>query len=332
MVDLGMFITGLHVTGARGAEEFEARALGRVVDLPGGPPGVAVADALVLFYAALDRHRTARAMVDLGLADDEAAVIVLVEDGFPTQVTLPTATGVRALLPGDGSRSLRISVEVELDPPLFGRLRGLAVRDPRLVTALGSGARITVKVGWLFTNDLLVASASVLGVAVGDTGFPIVGSERPSWLTDLLMDMGTRFRRVGTDSPERTAKRLLNAMLSPDTDRRRRYWSAAEAFERPPFSLGELELVVDGDRVDPCFGPGLLRPRQFGPAAAEALRLVEAVVVEAPDVLIVDAPGHAQRDPAQVRGWLEAFASSDRATVEQVVLVPCGARDPEQVA
>lgn len=327
-----MFITGLHVTGLRGAEEFEARSLARVVDLPGGPPGVAVADALVLFYAALDKSRTAGAMVDLGLADDVAAVAVLVEDGFPTQITLPSAAGVRALLPGDGSRSMRISVEVELDPPLFGRLRGLAVRDPRLVTALGAGARLTVKVGWLWTNDLLVASASVLGIAVGDTAFPIIGSERPSWLTELLVDIGSRFRRVGTDTPERTAKRLLGAMLSPDAERRRRFGSAAEVCEKPPFSLGKLELVQEGDRVDPCFGPSLLRPRQFGPAAAEALRLIEAVVVDAPDVLIVDAPGHAQREPAQVRGWLEAFASSERATVEQVVLVPCGAVDSEPAA
>ena len=51
---------------------------------------------------------------------------------------------------------------------------------------------------------------------------------------------------------------------------------------------------------------------------------------------LVGQPGQAlelgQRDPAQVRGWLEAFASSERATVEQVVLVPCGAVDVEPAA
>lgn len=320
-----MYVTSLHVQGLRGAEEFEARALERIVDLPAGPSGVAIADALSLFVGALDKRALQKALLDLALAPNLDAIEITEADGFPTQVRLPDGAGVRAILPTDGSRNVRISVELELDPPLYGRLRGFAVRDPRLVTALGAGARVTVKVGWLFTTDITVASLTVLGLTVGDTAFPLTGSERPSWLADLLKDVGGRFGRVvAGESADAIAKRLMSAAFSADPERRRRYQRVSEACEKSPFSLGRLEIVAERDRVEACFGPDLARARQYGPSAAEALRMCEAVLLDAPDIVIIEAPGFSQRDAALVRGWLEAHARGDRATIEQVILAPGG--------
>jgi hypothetical protein len=237
------------------------------------------------------------------------------------------------MLPVDGSRQITTTIGFELDPPLFGRLRQQAVRDPRLVTALSESPRATVKVGWLFTNDLLTASIAVLALAVGETPFPLTGTDRPPWLSGFLRDVGARFGRVSWgDTPGVVARRLLLAALSPDPDRRAKFRQLADALERPPFVLGHLELVRVGEQVEACFGPGLHRARQYGPAAAEALRLVEAVILEAPDVLVVEAPGIAQGTPDEVRGWLSEHASGERATLEQVLVVPGGPPELERTA
>jgi len=328
-----MYVSGIHVEGLRGAEDFEASNLERVMKLPGGPPGVAVADALSLWVASLDARRTSAILNRLGLARAEDKLELLVEEGFPTQVILPDAAGVPSLLPTDGSRHITVSVDVELDPPMFGRLRQLAVRDPRLVTALGDGACVTIKVGWLFTTDLSTISISILGVAVGETPFPVNGSEKPVWLPSLVTEVAQRFFRVAVDeSAEQVARRLLDACLSSDPERRERYRRLAQTLEGPPFLLGRVELVKLKDRVEACFGAGLLRARQFGPSAADALRLVEAVILESPDVLIVEAPGAAQANPAAVQGWLDQQANGEKALLEQVIVVPGGAVDWEGTA
>jgi hypothetical protein len=240
-------------------------------------------------------------------------------------VTLKDGSGVPALLPVGGGRQITVSLDVELDPPLYGRLRSLAVRDPRLVTALGEGARVSLKVGWLFTNDLVTVSVGLLTFAIGDTAFPLTGSERPAWLGQLLKDIGGRFRRVSwTEAVEEVGGRLHDASLSVDPDRRSRFRSAVDALAEPPFLYGALELVRIGGRVEPCFGPGLMRSRQFGPSGAEALRLVEAVFLDAPDVLVIESGGSLQRDPAAVRSWLAERAQGEAATVEQIVLAAGG--------
>jgi hypothetical protein len=320
-----MYLTSLHIQGLRGAEDFSATGLEQVASLPKGPFGVAAADGLDLLAGALNGKRLPGLLADLGLIREPADASILEEDGFPRQVTFREPHGVAALLPVDGSRQVTASAVFQLDPPLFGRLRQHAVRDPRLVSALSEAPRATLKVGWLFTNDLVTASVAPLGIAVGETPFPLTGSDRPPWLSGFLRDVGLRFGRVSwKDDPATVARRLLAAALSPDPERRAKFRRVAEVLEKPPFLLGHLELVQVGDQVEACFGPSLHRARQFGPAAAEALRLVEAVVLEGPDVLVVEAPGVAQVSPEQVRGWLAEHASGERATLEQVLLVPGG--------
>ena len=75
----------------------------------------------------------------------------------------------------------------------------------------------------------------------------------------------------------------------------------------------------------PCFGPYLRRARQFGPAAEEALQLVYAAFLVAPDVLIVEAPGALQSDQQKTIEWLEQRTQGNDATLEQVFIVPGGA-------
>lgn len=325
-----MYITGLQVHGLRGAEAFEAESLGRLVTLPDGPRGVAIADAISLFAAALSEGNARAAIAALGLADPPDSADVLVEDGFPTQVSLPRARGVRALLADDVSRQVRISAEMELDPPLFGRLRAQAARDPRLVTALGAGARVTVKVGWLFTNDRTVGSVGVLGFSVGDTAFPTSGSERPTWMSDVLRDLAGRFGRVGSAEPlERVVRRLFDASLSPDPALRGRFLRASAATEAPPFYLGALALVRDGDALEAAFGPSLRRTRAYGPFADEATRTVEAVFVQGPDVLVVEAPGREGPARDEWIAWVGGRATDADATLEQVFVVPGGPDVPK---
>jgi hypothetical protein len=326
-----MYVTGLRIGGLRGAENFEVSGLDRVVELARGPAGVASADALTMVFATLpNREKDGRglqaAATRLGLCERADQAEVVVEAGAPVQVSVPSAAGVYALLQAE-HRQVTITVDLSLDPPLFGRLRGLAVRDPRLVTALGAGATLSVKVGWLFTQDLTAASVSVLGIAVGDTTFPVQGSEKPSWLDGLLTDLGSRFLRVASDeSVASVSARLHTAAMHVDPDRRSRYRSAQAALGAAPFKLGEIELVARGSGIEAAFGPQLLRPRQFGRHGEASLRLAEAVYLQAPDVLVVeDLPG----DHEAMLGWLGDHVRGDEATLEQVFYVPGGiAPDP----
>jgi len=56
------------------------------------------------------------------------------------------------------------------------------------------------------------------------------------------------------------------------------------------------------------------------------LRLVEAVEVEQPDVLIVENPGSNLPDSDAVWRWLVSRTSGSEATLEQVVAVRAGAQ------
>lgn len=326
-----MFVTTLRVSGLRDAPEWEGADLQRVVELPPGPPGIAIADALDLFAGSLDAVALRLALERLGLARGGE---ILEEGGLPVQADITDPGAVAAWVDVERTRNVTVQVELEPDPPLFGRLRELALRDPRLVTALGQSPTIRVKAGWLLSRDRSVAAIGLSELAVGEVAFPATGAERPAWLLQILQDVGGRFRRVDWREGEAAlSARLRDAALSADPDRRRAYRAAVEALAGEPFGLGALELVQDAPAeaappgtpagVHACFGSSLRRTRQFGPAAVEALRLVEAVHLAGPDVLVVEAPGSLQRDPAAVRAWLAAATES---SLEQVFLVPGGGR------
>ena len=325
-----MYVTRWAVEGLRGAEVFLAEDLDRIVELPTGPAGVAVADALEMFAMALDGGRVVASLTTLGLLDAGTSPEVLEEEGFPVQIGGLGPVGVSALLPTDGRRQVTMTAVVQLDPPLFGRLRQEAVRDPRLVTALGSQPRVSVKVGWAFTRDLTAVSVSVLSVHVGDTPFSLIGNERPNWLSGFLRDMGSRWGRVRCkERSEVSDARWFTAATSHETERRRRFRVASEVLSQRPFRLGSVEWVRCGDLFEIRFGTSLLRKRQFGSFADAALDLVEAVILDGPDVLLWEAAAWSGVPASEVRAWIEAHVSGDRATLEQIWIIPGGAAPVE---
>jgi len=321
-----VYVTAVEIEGFRGAAQWSGPELGRVVELPPGPIGVAIADALSIVSASLDGDRIAPPLRTLGLLHGGEVVDVVEENGLPVQFRVFDPASVSALVDLERTRQLSVRVRFTVDPPLYGRLRELAAREPRLVTALGQDPRIRLKVGWLFSQDLGVVAIGVTEVAIGGVMFPGSGPERPSWMGPLLKDLAGRFARVDGGEPiDAVTRRLYEASLASDPAVRARYLRTAAALGEAPFGLGALGWVRSRGLPEARLGSALLGLRQVGPAGAEALRLVEAVHQRAPDVLVVEAPGAAQRDPKAVREWLAHATEGDGATLEQVFLVPGGA-------
>ena len=316
-----MYINTLRIQGMRHADGHEME-LQRLVSLPPGPMGLAIADALTLFAASFTSDGLRAGLVRLGIVDAGEEIEVHSEkDGLPDQATFPSGARVAPLL-ADGTRQVMVGLELTLDPPLFGSLRELAAREPRLVTALGQSSRIGVRVGWLFSADLTAVAVSRLELRIGNVGFPTSGKEKPSWMAKLLADVATRFHRPRPQSAKAWAVLLFVAAMSIEPDERRGFSQCCDALAEPPFELGKLELVQVNGATEARFGPSLLLPRQFGPATAEALLLVHSVFVRRPDVLTLEAPGRVQGDPDAIISWLDSRIIGDEATMEQVLMVP----------
>lgn len=325
-----MLITHLRTEGLRAADGVDLVRPGRQRVLPQGPAGVGLLDGLSLAVAALDPSRTVPTLTDLGVIADPGQAELLVEHELPVQVSLEDAD-VAMLVDADQSRTIRVHLDAELDPPMFGRLREHAMRDPRLVSALGE-ATLALKAGWVWTTDLTTASISVLSVAVGGVSFPLVGADRPTWMTGLLHDVATRIRRAAPADEAALSHRLLAASLSPDPEVRARFERLRRLTAEAPFELGELGLVRTGDRVRTCFGSSLLRPNQLGPAALDALALTTSVILDQPDVLFAVRPAASLPDPAAVLTWLKGCTTGDDAVLEQYIEAPGGGTPPLEVA
>lgn len=310
----GMRIDALHIEGLRHAPDWTAEDLGRRVDLPVAPAGIAVADALALLAAGLDAERTESILARAGLAGKELEAL-LDDREMPEQVSGLLPAEVEALLDPEGGRRVVISAKLALDPPLFGQLREESMRDPRMLSALGEDPTVSLKVGWLFTHDFETTSVGILELKVASSPFPTGRNERPRWMDGLLRSIGTRIGGVGArGGASRLGEVLLNAALSADPSVRTRYARLVQTLAGPPFDLGRLELV--GRSPMPCFGPDLVRARQMGPRSVRALRVASAALVDAPDVLVVE-DGVA----ARWGGWLESLTHGDDATLEQVFLL-----------
>ncbi len=291
------------------------------VKMPVGPLGVAFADAIDLFAATLQTERVVPALTRFGFGDPNS-IEVLEEAGLPMQASWGNGEAAACWAT---EKAVTIQAELAVDPVLFGLFRDHAVRDPRLVTALGQDPVVTIKVGWLFTPDRTTAAITIHELKVGSTGFHMVGAERPRWVPAVAREIGGRFHRVDRSaSANVVAARLHEASLATDPEMRAGFWRARAALADSPFGLGQLELVRGDGGIEARFGPQMIPARRFGPAAAEALQLVEAVYVSRPDVLVVEAPGVSQSEPAAVLKWLEAATTGNDATLEQVVLVHGG--------
>ncbi|MEN0062032.1 MAG: hypothetical protein AAGA48_07745, partial [Myxococcota bacterium] len=208
--------------------------------------------------------------------------------------------------------AVKIEVFLALDPPLFGRLRAEAVRDPRVAAGLGEDPVLALKVGWLFNGDRSVMTPSLLGVRLGDRPFDVAGADRPTWLPSLVGDVARRFVRTGRTDVAEVTKTLFDASLHPtDTGARRAMSALQEVYELPAPRFARvaagLELV---------FGDAPLRFHHLGRSAVDAARLVTAAFVHRPDVLVA-----IETSPTD-DGFLEGLPDADDAPVEQVFLVP----------
>ena len=315
-----MRLIALNVEGLAGAPEWSME-LESAQALPPAPLGMAVADAIALFAAALDSGRCERILGRMGLVRGEQEFLTDAH-GFIEEVSGMDAFEVESLLDPEGGRRVTVTARIALDPPLFGTLREESMRDPRMLAALGEDPTLTLKVGWLFTTDRTAASVGVLDARVADTAFATGRSERPAWMNILLRAVGARVGGVGADtgSTEMGAT-LLAAALSADPQTRARYQRLASALAAPPFALGTLELVQRGERVQLAFGEHLVRARQLGPGALRAVRVAHAALVAAPDVLVVEEPS-----AVEWSGWLTDLTQGQGATLEQVLWLPRGSQ------
>ena len=318
-----MYLTRLQVEGFRGADPDAIEHPGRCASIGALPGGCAIADALDLLAAGLDQAQMAPVAARIGWATEATAV-----EGDPGEAQLqglhPPAVDAtlepKAQPGGPTVRSGAVDATFALDPPLFGRMRAHAVRDPRMVTALGHEPSVRIKVGWLSNRDRTAAHPTVLAVGVGEMRFDVAGKDRPHWLPELLPELGGRFHRLeGTATAETIAGWILEASLSPDPARRAGLEAALDALTGPPFALPRPAVVRSGGRIGLAFGPDLVDARRLGRAATDAVRLAVAAFVRRPDVLVVDdaLPAHPDVWP-----WLRALPEREDAPIEQIWTLP----------
>jgi hypothetical protein len=307
-----MYLNHVAVEGLAHPAEARASGLTRSAALPDGPEGGALVDALSLLRAALD----ADSMERRGAADLRATEVQR-EGPLLDQVSGLSPGSVGALVGRADPRQVRITADLIPDPPSWRGLREHAARDPRLATALGEGARLSLRVGWLFNRAGDTASVSLLGLTVGQTDFTATTRERPTWLVSVAHDLGRRIGLVQADAPDpNLGERLLSARLSPDPALRARAAALSRAFALPPFGWGALDLLREGERVELVVGDALTPLQRLGPRATLAAQLGVAAWLDAPDVLVLT---HPLRDDDPLLGWLGERVTADDATLEQLL-------------
>jgi len=314
-----VYIRSIATEGLRALTAFEAPDLGRVVRVSGTPPGrTALADALSIVLGSLTLEDCATTATQLGLGRG----CEVRGETFPEEVVVQRPEVARCLVGQE--RTIRVRVELVLDPPQYGALRTHALRDPRLVRALGAeGATLGLAVGWVFTRDWTVAATSVLSVKVGGLDLPLVGDERPAWLWPFLAGLGGRLRRRAPGPPDPLA--LARAERSVDLEQREAARRVHQTVRGAPFRLGHLE-VVDGETtwLGLRAGEDLLPLRSFGPRVEDAVGLIEAVHLSGGEILVVEAPLDLSERPRALLSWLRRQSEADGSALEQVWLIGVG--------
>lgn len=304
-----MLLTRIHAKGLAVPVEIDDLS----ARLPPAPIAGAVADALSLWKAALVGPEASIALTELGWSvalpdidlDDEAPL----EPGYDLWEVddhdLDPVLGVDI-------EEVHVDASVAPDPPLYGRLREHAVRDARLVTALGQESQLHVKIGLRRLRGAGAITLDLLGARIGDVAFPIAGKERPAWLPAFLAEVGRRVHRVALDEPP-PLRRLLSAGLARNPERRAAWDRAAKALHED-FGLESVALALEHGAPDLVFGEASWPSRLLDRAGRDALHLVSACFLDQPDVLVVPDTLH-----DDVRAWLDARTEGDEAVLEQVL-------------
>ena len=110
-------------------------------------------------------------------------------------------------------------------------------------------------------------------------------------------------------------QRLLDALLSPDPDVREGHAAFTAALQQAPLDLPSPGLARIGNATSLVFGPSLRRLRDFGRPTWDAVRVLEAALIQRLNVLVIDD----DLDGATVE-WLASLPEQDASPVEQVWL------------
>lgn len=295
-----MIIRGLGVRGLSGLAEVRVEELGRVVRV-GGPPRArqALYEALSLALGALNPGDVSAFLaMGIGAIDDEG------------QIAIGDPAAMRARLGPE--RSLKVRLDIELDPPLFGKLRELAVRDPDLVDAIGAPLILTW--GWVFTNDFEFASQSRLSIRLGDLKM----DEERVWLPEflrLLERRGAAWRTGDLDEPA-----IRAADRSPEASQRAAAASMRSALRRPPWSLPELHVVDTEAGGFLALGDDVVPLSAWGGDAGVGVGLCQAVHLDPAEILVLREPSAGTERPRAVRNWLVQQVEATGSPLEQIWL------------
>ncbi len=322
-----MFIERVEISGLAAAPAVNL-TVDRYSQFSGSPRArTGVADAITLAFAAWDRSLLEGLLRRWGCVDP-----VITGDPLPEAAQWSGAPGLAALVEHPEEGLLTVSLTLALDPPQFGRLRKEAVRDPRLVEALGEGAHLVVRIGARFSPGFDALALDPLAFIVGDAAFPIAGTERPTWMTPFLRGLGARCAR-GPAPASMWAERAASWRASDLVSLRR----GLAALHGPPFDLGEVVALPDGlavfvekspdtpttpiDRTlvplalqGQMTGAALVPLALYGDTIRAAVGLAAAVHLSGADVLIVDDP------PPGWEAWFAEQAEAEASPVEQVLV------------
>lgn len=298
-----MYIVSAQVRGFRDLPSATITDCARLMRLAGpGPTTTALGDAIELGFAALSHdglHRLARrwGLVPEQLPPDDT------EPGFPDALDWCDPIAAKAIVDPAAGRALRVELELHLDPPLFGQLRDLAGREPRVVTALATRPTIRLSVGALFTSTYDALAVHLQGFSVGEQAFPVHGKERPAWLDRFLRGLRGRFHRF--DLSDDAPAQLLEAATSREAHASYLRWQAALGPEGPALrvarGVGDLPMVLGDD----------LPMRRFGQAGLDRAMLAAAIHLSGADIVWAESD-----DP-----MLHDAVRTDPSPLEQVFSV-----------
>jgi hypothetical protein len=305
-----MYIVSIGVRGHRDLPRYNCHDLQRVMSLAGPSPAVtALGDAIELGFAALSWSALEQLCRRWGLIASDA-VLPREGDELPDSVQFQDPDAARALVDPAAQRALKVELELALDPPLFGQLRELAVREPRVVTALAARPTVTLRVGALFTSSHDALAITLQGVSVGEQPFQVHGSERPSWLGRFLRGLRDRFHRY--EAADSHAADLLACATSRGRHDQYQRWQqsmgADGPFLRAARGVNDRPILLADD----------LPLRRLGHCGQRRAQLAAAIHLSGADIVWAE--------PGASADLLRAAVEGNASPLEQVF---CVTRDGE---
>jgi len=298
-----VYVVSVQVRGFRDLSSATLADCDRSTHLVGPSPAVtALGDAIELAFAALSHEQLHRWAIRVGLLP-EGAPVTESEAEFPDELLDCDPIASQALLAPVAKRALRVEVELHLDPPLFGQLRELAAREPRVVTALAERPTIRLAVGVLFTTTFDGLAIHLDTFAVGDVRFPVNGTERPHWLSRFLRGLRGRFHRF--DPADDLPRQLLDAATSRDRHASYTAWQDALQPDGPRLR------VARGTNDGPVLLGNNLPLRRHGQAGLDRATLAAAIHLSGADILWAESED----------ALLQAAVEADPSPLEQVFMV-----------